>query len=269
MMQATAPIKQLLIVGAGRVAFHLAKALQSHANSITTAVFSRKIPVDLPDWPENVNCYHSWETLPDVDLVVVAVSDASIAEVAKKGSTIPAVNNALWVHTSGATSIEVLRDFLPRYGLFYPLQSFSKNVAVQWPQIPVGIDTASAEDLKILEFFAQMLGAKTFKMDELQRRHLHLAAVFANNFTNHCLGIAAEILQHSGLDFELLKPLIELTFQKALTQPPFEVQTGPAVRGDQNTLTQHETILSAEFSQYLEVYQALTRQIILTHTAPS
>lgn len=265
-MHTTTPLSNILIVGAGKVAFHLACALQKFIPNCTIHVFSRQSPGDITLWPQSIQWYHQWDTIPEVDLVMMAVSDNAIGEVIAIGGVCPQLKSALWVHTSGATPMSLLNNFVSRFGLFYPLQSFSKNASVDWKDIPVGIDAGTLSDLEILKDLAKHLGASTFRLVEEQRQCLHLAAVFANNFTNHCLGVAAEILKEKGLDFNLLKPLIQLTFQKALTQHPFDVQTGPAIRGDVNTIAQHEQLLQKNFQNYLEMYQVITEQIQITHS---
>lgn len=198
------------------------------------------------------------DVLPDADWIILAVSDQAIDDVA--AALAPHVAGALVTHTSGATPGAVLQSFFARYGVFYPLQSFSEEHTPDWPAVPFCLDANVMSDLVFLEKKAALLGGKVYRVNDGQRAVLHLGAVFANNFANHCFSVAHELLEQKGLPFELLHPLMRATLDKALAHPPAEVQTGPAVRGDQDTMEKHVELLR-EHPLWQEIYRLMSESI--------
>ncbi len=195
---------------------------------------------------------------PDADWLLLAVSDDAIGEVA--AALAPHVPQALATHTSGATPGTVLAPHFQRFGVFYPLQSFSPERVPDWSAIPLCVDAADPSDRIFLEKMAAQLGARAWRVDDEQRAALHVAAVFANNFVNHCYAVAEQLLAEQGLPFELLHPLMTETLAKALAHSPAHMQTGPARRGDQATLQRHLALL-AEHPDWQAVYAAMSQSI--------
>jgi len=173
------------------------------------------------------------------DLFLIAVSDNAIEAIA--GSI--DVGNHLVVHTAGSVSREVLRQSSKNYGVLYPLQSLRKEVA-ELPEIPLLVDGNTREDLTLLLDFAGSLSAQVRQADDAERMHYHLAAVFANNFTNHLYEMAENYCSKNGAEFRLLLPLIEQLPARLRDHSAAQLQTGPAKRNDRQTMEKHLQMLN-------------------------
>jgi predicted short-subunit dehydrogenase-like oxidoreductase (DUF2520 family) len=248
---------KVTIIGSGNVAQHLIVAFQNSQNMGTEIdliqVFSRQKEsishlLDLNKITDDL------ESLEEADLYIIAVSDDAIAAVS---SQLP-FKNRLVVHTSGSISLNALDDD-NRKGVFYPLQTFTKNKDVDFKTIPICLESENATDFQLLEKVAKMISDKVFAINSEQRKALHVAAVFVNNFTNHLYQIGSEICQENQVPFEILKPLIAETAQKIMVLSPEEAQTGPAKRNDSRTIEAHEAFLSDE--NHLKIYKTLTQSI--------
>jgi predicted short-subunit dehydrogenase-like oxidoreductase (DUF2520 family) len=269
---------KIAFIGSGNVAWHLAPALQMAGNEIGS-VYSRDLKnaqllADRLHKPLIIN--HLDFSDSSATLFIIAVSDDAIAELASK---IKLPQGAILVHTSGSKGLESLisspsptkrgiSSLTPSpspkergMGVFYPLQTFSKTKSLDFKTIPFCIEGSNQEVENTLIKLAQSLSNQVFRINSAQRRALHVAAVFANNFSNHLLRIAQEILQKNQLEFSLLKPLIEETIAKALTTNPSAAQTGPAKRGDAQTIAQHLDFLQNE-PQWQIIYQIITQSIL-------
>lgn len=189
----------------------------------------------------------------------MAVRDDAIVPVAERLQ--PYAASALVTHTSGATPGVDLAPYFERYGVFYPLQSFSANRTPIWSRIPFCVDANSDADLLFLKKVCKIIGNLVYQVNDDQRALLHVAAVFANNFANHCFAIAEKILDERDLPFEMLHPLMEETVAKALQDSPQKMQTGPAVRGDRDTINRHLELLS-EHPDWQLLYERLTHSIL-------
>lgn len=248
---------KVIIIGSGNVAQHLIVAFQNSQNSgieiDLVQVFSRQ--------KENIShlldldkITDDFDTLAEADLYIIAVSDDAIADVS---SQLP-FKNRLVVHTSGSISLDNLNEN-NRKGVFYPLQTFTKNKEVDFRIIPICLESENATDFQLLEKVAKTISDKVFAINSEQRKALHVAAVFVNNFTNHLYQIGNEICLENQVPFEILKPLIAETAQKIMVLSPEEAQTGPAKRNDSVTIEAHEAFLSDE--NYLKIYKTLTQSI--------
>ena len=195
-------------------------------------------------------------SLLEADLYIIAVSDAVIAEIAAQ---LP-FKNRLVVHTAGSVSLNALDDN-NRKGVFYPLQTFSKNKEVDFRTIPICLESENATDYQLLDKVAKSISEKIFAINSEQRQALHVAAVFVNNFTNHLLVVAEDILKRNNLKFDFLKPLIMETILKIVEQSPSEVQTGPAVRGDVRTINAHLAMLEY-MPEYRGIYKLMSESIV-------
>ncbi|MGB3619399.1 MAG: DUF2520 domain-containing protein, partial [Catalinimonas sp.] len=164
------------------------------------------------------------------------------------------------VHTSGALPLAALGGVAERTGVLYPLQTFSDDRAVDWSEVPLLIEGSEATTTELLTALAARLSEHVHPVRSEQRRQLHLAAVFACNFTNHLLLIADEVMRGVDLDPTLLHPLVRETFEKALTIGPEAAQTGPARRNDVGTMRWHEASLAAR-PELLELYRTLSERI--------
>jgi predicted short-subunit dehydrogenase-like oxidoreductase (DUF2520 family) len=248
---------KVIIIGSGNVAQHLIAAFQNPQNLGTeielVQVFSRQIGSvsHLLDLDHITN---DLDTLAEADLYIIAVSDDAIADISSK----LLFKNRLVVHTSGSVSLNSLDDN-NRKGVFYPLQTFTKNKAVDFRTIPICLESENATDFQLLEKVAKVISDKTFAINSEQRKALHIAAVFVNNFTNHLYQIGQEICLENQVPFEILKPLIAETANKIMLLSPEEAQTGPAKRNDTDTIEAHEAFLSNQ--NHLTIYKILTQSI--------
>jgi predicted short-subunit dehydrogenase-like oxidoreductase (DUF2520 family) len=160
--------------------------------------------------------------------------------------------------------LEALQGVSTRIGVFYPLQTFSKSQAVDFRQIPIAIEANSAEDSAVIKSIADRLTEKVIELTSAQRKTLHVAAVFACNFTNHLFAISQELLQKDNLDFDLLRPLIAETAGKIQLNDPVTVQTGPAFREDKEIINSHLEMLR-ENPELMDIYEKLSQSIVNLH----
>jgi predicted short-subunit dehydrogenase-like oxidoreductase (DUF2520 family) len=251
---------RIVIIGSGNVATHLARAFK-HADQLVSQVWSRSLKnaeaLAVQVAADAINDFAHLDHT--ADLYLVAVKDEAIAGIADQLGSLTGVV----VHTSGSTSMVVLKS-LNRYGVFYPLQTFSKQKALDLSQMPICLEANTVEVMQLLSQTAALITTASFQVDSEQRKILHLAAVFACNFSNHLYQIGYSILEQHGLDFAMLKPLIMETAQKVQDAVPFEVQTGPAIRADETTMAQHLSLLN-EQPELQNIYKTLSNSIKKTH----
>lgn len=244
---------KISIIGSGNVAQHLIAAFGKAAGIELVQVFSRK-KENLTHLIAQHQIVDDLKKLTDADLYVIAVTDDAVEDVSAQ----LAFNGKLVAHTSGSLSMAVLDD-RNRKAVFYPLQTFSKNKAVNFREIPVCLEAQNPSDLKILEQVAHAIADKTFTIDATQRKAMHVSAVFVNNFVNHLYQIGHDICAQHQIPFDILKSLIKETAQKVMTLDPKQAQTGPAKRGDQKTIAAHLELLSDQNQK--DIYQLLTQSI--------
>ncbi|MDG2313764.1 MAG: DUF2520 domain-containing protein [Flavobacteriaceae bacterium] len=246
-----------VIIGTGNLAFQLANVFYETEEIHVTQICGRA--PSLPSgFYSDIDYCSTYEALLEADVYVIAVSDSAIASVVKQ---LP-FKDRLVVHTAGAVSMEVLEG-QNRKGVFYPLQSFSKNTTTTFTNIPICVEAFQPKDHELLIKIANYISNSVYTIDSQQRLALHTAAVFVNNFTNHLYQIGFEICEQHNLPFEVLKPIIIETAHKIANTSPKEVQTGPAKRGDTDTLKKH--INSITDKKHLEIYNLLTQHILSQH----
>ncbi len=249
---------RISIIGSGNVATHLAAALKNAGHRLVQ-VYSRDIQ------NAALLAYHvGAEAIDDLnhvssetDLFVISVKDDAIPAVARELASY----HKLTVHTSGAVDLAALTDVNPKSGVFYPLQTLSKNKEVDFLTVPLCIEGADEEITTTLLQLAQTISNNVYRVNSEQRKILHLAAVFACNFPNYLYGVAQKLLGANNMGFEMLRPLILETAQKVQERLPAEVQTGPAVRKDENTMAAHLQMLNGE-PDFEQLYKLLSQGII-------
>ncbi|WP_264766489.1 MULTISPECIES: Rossmann-like and DUF2520 domain-containing protein [unclassified Acinetobacter] len=255
---------RISIIGAGRVAYHFARVLSGKHEIVQ--IYSRTVEKaqQLADL-YTAQAITSPEQLDShVDLVIIAVSDQSIQTVIQQVHNY--LPDVLIVHTSGSTHLNVLRDVHPKSGVFYPLQTFSLEREIDWLNTPLFIEAHDDEDEGKLNTLANSLSEKVYLYSSEQRLSLHLAAVFACNFSNYCYDMAKQVVDAEQVDFSLLYPLMLETANKATQNDPKQMQTGPAMRGDQNILNMHQQMLATmQRADLYKVYQLLSQQILERH----
>ncbi len=247
----------VILLGAGNVATHLFKAFSNSEKVSVTQWYNRNLQA-IDFYKNKVEVTNDLSKLKEADVYILAVSDDAIENLSEQ---LP-FENRLVVHTSGSTSLYAI-DKKHKRGVFYPLQTFSKEADVDFKNVPLCIEALKKADLPILKQLAEAIGSKSHKVNSDQRQALHLAAVFVNNFTNQLYRIAHEITESQGAEFDILKPLIMETAHKIETLSPYAAQTGPAKRNDKKTIKRH--IKSLENEQHKAIYNLLTESIKKTH----
>ena len=243
---------QIIIIGSGNVAYHLAKAFKESGVEVAQ-IFGRNKP-ELSKISEKLSIPFSTETIADADLYLISVSDTSISEV----STLIKKENVLVAHTSGSVSREALNGSY-RKSVFYPLQTFSKSKNLDYSKIPFFIDAENENDEEILKNLASKISKNVMLANDEKRKYIHLTAVFACNFVNHLYARAKEISDSQGIPFDYFLPLIDETTQKIHELEPKLAQTGPAIRNDEKVLKLHESLLTDE--EKLKIYKTLNESI--------
>ena len=248
-------------IGSGNLAWHLAAALDNtdfpvrevysqhvrHAAALAERLYQAEVKNSL-----DFSASHS-------AIFIVAVSDDAIQEVAQE---IILPENAIIAHTSGSQPLSTLAyAATSNIGVLYPLQTFSKSKKIDFKEIPFFVESENPETEKVLLSLAKSISKTVYKSSSDDRKALHVAAVFASNFTNHMLTIAKDILEEHDLDLELLKPLIAETINKALAIGPEDAQTGPAKRGDLEILDKHVAFLKHD-KGIMEIYRIISQHIV-------
>ncbi|WP_052143589.1 Rossmann-like and DUF2520 domain-containing protein [Wocania ichthyoenteri] len=247
----------VVILGAGNVATHLFKAFSKAKNVVINQWYNRNLNT-ISSYKSEVEIIDDVSLLKDADIYIIAVSDDAIAELSKQ---LP-FENKLVVHTSGSVSVYDIYKKQKR-GVFYPLQTFSKAAEMDFENVPICIEAINKKDYPILKELAISIGSPTKKVNSDQRRALHLAAVFVNNFTNQLYRIGHEITESEGAEFDLLKPLILETAKKVQKLSPYMAQTGPAKRHDKKTIKKQ--LKQLENKHHKDIYELLTSSIQQTH----
>lgn len=245
------------ILGAGNVATHLYKAFKK-AETVKVIQWYNRTINSISSYKNEVDIISNLKLLKESEIYILAVSDDVVAKLSSK---LP-FQNRLILHTSGSVNVHDL-DKKNRRGVFYPLQTFSKSIDVDFSKVPICIETLKKSDYHLVQQLAQTLGSPTKRVNSDQRRSLHLAAVFVNNFTNQLYRIGHEITESTGAEFELLKPLITETATKIQKVSPYLAQTGPAKRNDQKTIKAHLKLLKRK--SHKDIYNLLTLSIQETH----
>ena len=245
---------KISIIGSGNVAFHLAKIISNTAGLELVQLVVRNLTA-VKNWVESSKICTDFDVIQDADLYIIAVSDGAIEAVSAKLS----IKNGLVVHTSGSTAFDVLNPN-NRRGVFYPLQTFSKNKNIDFKLVPICLETEYQSDYVLLEKVADAISDKVYKIDFTQRKAIHVSAVFVCNFVNHLYQIGSDICLENQVPFEILLPLIQETASKIEILSPENAQTGPAKREDIVTINSHLKFLSDENQK--DIYKMLTKSII-------
>jgi predicted short-subunit dehydrogenase-like oxidoreductase (DUF2520 family) len=249
------------MMGAGNVATHLSLALKQKG-FIIQQVYNRTIQSasELAAMLKTDYTHQLSEVNTESDLIIFAISDSAIEEVLAKLS----LQNNFLVHCSGSTPLNVLKGFSEKIAVLYPLQTFSKNRQIDFNEVPLFVEANNIENEKVIEEFAQILSSNVRVLDSNKRLTLHISAVFACNFANHCFTLASKVLNSEDIPFDVLHPLINETALKVNKMEPFDAQTGPAVRFDENIIGKHMQFLSNS-TGYAELYQLISESIYKIH----
>ena len=240
----------VVILGSGNVASQLIKAFLKIDTINLKQVYTRN-QEDINTLKDSIDTTNDISLLKQADITIIAVSDEAISSISSH------IKNSFVVHTSGSVDMKSLNN-IGRKGVFYPLQSFSKKKLVDFKNIPICLESETNEDLLKLEELVSLVQSKSYILSSHQRKKIHVAAVFANNFSNHMYTIANEICEKYNIPFDILHPLIEETSNKIKNLTPEKAQTGPAKRNDAETIENHLNLLS---EKQQEIYLKITQSI--------
>ena len=228
---------KVVLIGRGRLATNLLAALQQAGHEVVS-INSRTL-----------------EGLPlEADAFIVAVKDSALEEVIRRATK--GREQQLFLHTAGSMPMSLLEGHTSRYGVFYPMQTFSKERLVDFAEIPVFIEGADPA----IRPLAESISRRVYELSTEARKYLHLSAVFACNFVNHCYALSAELLEQHGLPFDVMLPLIDETARKVHELHPHDAQTGPAVRYDENVIRMQSALL-ADNPELQQIYELLSLDI--------
>lgn len=249
--------RNIVIIGSGNLATHIALALYD-AGHVISQVYSRSLS-NAKALAERVGSRavaSLKDVTPDAQIYVIAVKDDAIPSVVKGLSHVS--QNAVLIHTAGTVSITLLAG-RKRYGVLYPMQTFTKTLDIEFSEIPCFIEASEPAVLHEIRCLAESISHRVTEADSTKRKKLHLAAVFACNMVNHCYRLAEEILAEENLDFSLLFPLIKETSRKVQKMSPKEAQTGPMRRGDKTVMEAQKSLLHDD--DMLRLYDLMAESI--------
>jgi len=251
-------ISNIVFIGAGNLATNLAIALFNKNFNIIqiysrTIISAKNLALKVKaDYTDNLN-----ELNHNADLYILSVSDGILEEIIEK---IP-IKDKIFVHTSGSLKMDVLKSLTDSYGVFYPLQTFSKKEITDFKNIPLCIESSHTIIENQLIEIAKLISNNVNLINSEQRKILHISAVFACNFSSYMYFAAEEILKENQLNFDLLKPLIQRTAEKIQTQSPEEAITGPARRNDMKIIQNHLEFL-IQHPEFYEIYKNISKNIV-------
>lgn len=240
----------ITVIGQGNVATHLTRAFSQCEDCEVVQVSSRTL-LDLPT---------------NADIYIISVSDSAVEAVAEHLKELLSVGRyaeeaPMVVHTAGSVPITTLTPLFTRCGVFYPLQTISKDAEVDYPAIPFLLEASNLTDYPLLDTLTAALGATGYHVDSATRLSIHAASVMACNLPNYLWTLSKDLMEKANLPFSLLTPLIEATVAKLRQMDPYDAQTGPARRADLSTIARHIEILS-DHPDIKDVYTHLTDNIL-------
>lgn len=242
---------KVVVLGNGNVGTHLCRAFEQSPNVLLLQNYNRKGEALLNC---NVPVISDLKNIASAEVYIVTYNDDSLFEVQEELMQL----KGIVAHTSGATSIEIFNK-LENFGVFYPLYSFSKAIAVNFNEVPIALEANTENNALVLSHLAQSISPKVYAINSQQRKSLHVAAVFANNFSNFMLTQAKDICDENNIDFRILHSIIKQTMHKVEYTEPKLAQTGPAIRNDLETIQEHLNILDS--SSKKEIYSVITNAI--------
>lgn len=270
---------KIVLIGAGNLATHLGKALHAAGHDMVQ-VFSRTMQS-----AETLASLLDAEPLTDIaqvrddaDVYIFSVKDSALLQLvaqlcrheadglgedgavnalrkAKKGE-----HERVFLHTAGSMPLSVFKGMAQHYGVLYPMQTFSKQREVDFSIIPCFVEANDEFAQKQIEGLAREISGRVYLLSSEDRKYLHLSAVFACNFANHCYAISQELLEEHGIPFDVMLPLINETAAKVHEMKPKEAQTGPAVRYDENVIDKQSKLLE-NHPHFKKVYDSMSKSI--------
>ncbi|HET6245044.1 MAG: DUF2520 domain-containing protein [Bacteroidetes bacterium] len=260
--KASANFPEIVLIGAGNLATHLGKCLYGKGFKIAQVYSKTQNSANILAKALKAEPITSFTSIKkDSDYYFICLKDDVINESVSK---IPVVKGIV-IHTSGSVSMGLLSEKFEHCGVLYPIQTFNKKIKkISFKHIPLCTEASNEYSLNSILQLANTLSDDVRLINSKQRQVIHLAAVFACNFSNHLFAIAADLLKKEEIDFSILYPLIVQTIEKVKSNTPLEVQTGPAVRSDLKTIEKHMELLQNEIN-YQEIYRVITGNILNSH----
>lgn len=232
---------KIVLIGRGRLATNLERALLKAGHEVVS-INSRTL-----------------ENLPmEADAYIIAVKDSALKEVATAAAKDRGTQ--VFFHTAGSMPLSMFQGMTRHYGVIYPMQSFSKERLVDFEEIPIFVEASDEKTMAVARQLTGSISGHVYELSSDDRQYLHLAAVFACNFANHCYAMAAEILEQHGMSFDMMLPLIDETARKVHQLHPLDAQTGPAVRYDENVI-RHQAQLLLDHPYMKDLYERMSLHI--------
>jgi predicted short-subunit dehydrogenase-like oxidoreductase (DUF2520 family) len=254
----------IVIIGTGHVANHIARSFKAYKAIQMVQVFNHRSSKDAKLFSKQFKCglvtdYNAINQ--KADLYIIAVKDDAIDEVSK--NLIPLKLKGVVVHTSGSIDMKILKKVSPLIGVYYPLQTFYTGAKIEWKTTPLLIEASSKSALITIDKVSRLISGKVKEVNSKKRLQIHLAAVFACNFTNAMYVSAYELIEKnlSKKDTSLLQPIMLQSFQKLQNVSPKKAQTGPAMRNDKTVMNKHLQLLKQDI-QLSHVYAVLSDLIM-------
>lgn len=248
---------KIVFIGSGNLATNLAKALYRSGHEILQ-VYSRTAEhadmfADLFECSATTDIYN---IRCDADIYIFSVKDSVLERLAN--CVAENIKDKLFVHTAGSMPMDILP--IERRGVIYPMQTFSKSREVDFSAIPTFVEAENSEDLLLLKTLAESISDKVCVLPSEDRKSLHVAAVFACNFANHCYRLSEKVLSKYDIPFSVMLPLVDETTRKVHEMSPKDAQTGPAVRWDENVMLEHKQMLKDDKIMF-DIYELLSKSI--------
>lgn len=259
MTEHTAYNPSIVLIGAGNVATHLGKAFHEAGCRIRMVYSRTKESARI--LAESIGCPYTTDITSidnEADIYIVSLKDSVLDHILPE--LVKCNSKALFVHTAGSVSIDIWKGLTHRYGVLYPMQTFSKQRDINFNNVHFFIEANTEEDTELLIKTASLISRHIFKASSEQRKYLHISAVFACNFANHMYSICEHLLTSHGLPFSAMLPLIDETAEKVHHLSPVSAQTGPAQRDDHNIMNSHLSLLKDE-PEIAELYLRISENI--------
>lgn len=249
---------KIVLIGAGNLATHLGKALHAAGHDMVQ-VFSRTMQSaeTLASLLDAEPLTDMAQVRDDADVYIFSVKDSALEQLI---SQLCGGEKKVFLHTAGSMPMSVFREKALHYGVLYPMQTFSKQREVDFSIIPCFIEANDEFALKQIEGLAGRISSRVYRLSSEDRKYLHLSAVFACNFANHCYAASQKLLQQHGIPFDVMLPLIDETAAKVHGMTPKEAQTGPAVRYDENVIGKQIQLLENQ-PYFQKIYDCMSKSI--------
>lgn len=226
---------KICFIGSGNVATHMARAIH-HSGYTICGVYS-KHKIHASELAQQIDCAivtDKCQDLPEADIYIISVKDDAIESVCKTMAT--AHPEKIFIHTAGSVPLSILTEWFENAAVLYPMQTFSKSHTIRFSEVPLFVEASNEKTLAIVRKLANSISDNVSELNSEGRKRLHLSAVFACNFANHCYTLAYELLKEAHIDAKCLLPLIRQTTEKIYSLEPAKAQTGPAARWDTNVM---------------------------------